>query len=218
MPLPLHLLAVLDVFGATAKKTSSSSSFFLIFLVVIAGAYMLFIAPQRRKQRAQMSQQRNFEVGDEVVTTGGMYGRVEASDGDRVALDIAEGVVVEVARTAIARRVDAATAAAEVAGTGSDDGDTEVDDERAEVASHDWEPPVGDEPVATNGTSTGGGAPTGGAGTNGSSTNGVTAKGAASGATGTAHPDATEGDWADPWSTSPSDGEKGAPGAPAGSA
>lgn len=202
MPLPLHLLAVLDVFGATAKKTSSSSGFFLIFLIVIAGAYMLFIAPQRRKQRAQANQQRNFEVGDEVVTTGGIYGRVEASDGDRVALDIAEGVVVEVARTAIARRVDAATAAAEVTGASSDDSAAELDDDRAEVASHDWEPPVADEPVTTNGASA----------------NGAASASAASNGTSAAHPDAAAGEWADPWATPPADGEKGAPGAPAGSA
>ncbi|MGH9295767.1 MAG: preprotein translocase subunit YajC, partial [Acidimicrobiales bacterium] len=137
MPLSFHLLAVLGVLGAAAKKSSSSSSFFIIVLVIIAGAYLLFIAPQRRKQRARVTQQRSFEVGDEVVTTGGIYGRVESSDGDRGALDIAEGVVIEVTRAAIARRVDPQGDTA----TASEPVETESDAEGAEVASHDWEPP-----------------------------------------------------------------------------
>lgn len=148
MPLPgLHLLAVVDVLAA-AKKTSSSSGFFLIFLIVIAGAYLLFIAPQRRKQRAQMNQQRNFEIGDEVLTSGGIYGRVESAEGDRVALDIADGVLIEVARSSIARRVDPVAA--------SEPTSDEVDPDATEVSSHEWDPPQMDEPATTNGAVTNG--------------------------------------------------------------
>lgn len=155
MPLPgLHLLASLGLLGATAaKKTSGGSSFFLIFLIVIAGVYLLFIAPQRRKQRAQMAQQKNFEVGDEVVTTGGIYGRVDANDGERVTLDIADGVFIEVAKTAIARRVEAV--ATEVV---ADTADSEADEDDDVPAATDWDPPASAEVANTN--------------TNGASTNG----------------------------------------------
>ena len=144
---------MLGILAATAKKSSSSSSsFFLIFLIVIAGAYFLFIAPQRRKQRAQLSQQRNFEVGDEVVTTGGIYGRVESHEGDRVALDISEGVIIEVARTAIARRIDPTAAADEDAepALAADEEEPGAGD----GSEHDWDPPRAEEQPSTNGAST----------------------------------------------------------------
>ena len=153
MPLPgLHLFASLGLLAATAaKKTSGGSSFFLIFIVVIAGVYLLFIAPQRRKQRAQAAQQRTYEVGDEVVTTGGIYGRVDANEGERVTLDIADGVFIEVARTAIARRVEAvATEVVPESADGEADGDEDA------PASADWDPPASAEVANTNGASTNG--------------------------------------------------------------
>lgn len=187
MPLPgLHLLASLGLLAATsAKKSSGGSSFFLIFIIVIAGVYLLFIAPQRRKQRAQAAQQRNFEVGDEVVTTGGIYGRVDASEGERVTLDIADGVFIEVARTAIARRVEAV--ATEVV---PDMGATEADEDDDESSSGDWDPPASaDAAGSSNGAA--------GSSNGAAATNGTTAQ---------------HSDWGEPWSTPP-DGEKGAPGA-----
>lgn len=152
MPLPLHLVAVLGLLAAsTAKKSSGSGSgIFLIFIVVIAGVYLLFIAPQRRKQRAQMAQKRTFEIGDEVVTTGGIYGRVESNDGDRVALDISDGIIVEVAKSSIAKRVEPAPATAAPEAAMGDDVAEDVDE-------HDWEPPVAGEAAANGATLNGGG-------------------------------------------------------------
>ena len=169
----LHPLATLGLLAATTAKKSGSSPVFLIFIVVIAGVYMLFIAPQRRKQRATASQQRTFEVGDEVVTSGGIYGRVESSEGDRVALDIADGVVIEVARTAIAQRVDDAANASSAPSAASDTEAAETDAGEAGT----WQAPTQNGSAVANGAS----------------------------------PASTE--WAEPWSSQPGDGEKGAPGA-----
>lgn len=132
-----HLLATVGLLAATKK--ASGSPLFIVFIVIILGVYLLFIGPQRRRQRAQAGQQRTFEVGDEVVTTGGIYGRVEGIDGDRVELDIADGVVIEVARSAIARQVTPPapevvedTEEAEASGASGDHTET----------AHDWSPPV----------------------------------------------------------------------------
>ena len=46
------------------------------------------------------------EVGDEVMTTSGMYGFVHAFEGDIVWLEIDDDVQVRVARAAIQRKVD----------------------------------------------------------------------------------------------------------------
>lgn len=112
---------------------------FLIFLVVIVGAYFLFIAPQRRKMRAQMNQGSTFQVGDEVVTKSGIYGSVRSMDGDRVRLEIAHGTTIEVMKTSIARRVEPVVAEAE---DEEDEEDVETDGDLP------WESPEADAHVA----------------------------------------------------------------------
>lgn len=74
---------------ATASKTTSSggSATFIIFLVLIAVVgYFLLIRPQKQKQRRQREQQQQIGVGDEVLTVGGIVGRVTAIDADRITI------------------------------------------------------------------------------------------------------------------------------------
>jgi preprotein translocase subunit YajC len=76
---------------------------FLIILILIFGLmYFLMIRPQRQQQRAHQEMLNNLKVGDEVITAGGIYGDVVGVEPDRVSLEIAEDVEIEVARRAIA--------------------------------------------------------------------------------------------------------------------
>lgn len=72
---------------AATKKPSSSSATFIIFLVLIAVVgYFLLIRPQKQKQRRQREQQSNIGVGDDILTVGGIVGRVIALDGEHVTI------------------------------------------------------------------------------------------------------------------------------------
>ncbi len=72
---------------ASSTKSSSSSTTFIVFLVLIAlVGYFLLIRPQRQKQRRQREQQSAISVGDEVLTVGGIVGKVTAIDADRVTI------------------------------------------------------------------------------------------------------------------------------------
>jgi preprotein translocase subunit YajC len=76
---------------------------FLIILILIFGLmYFLMIRPQRQQQRRHQEMLTNLKVGDEVITAGGIYGDVVGVEPDRVSLEIAEDVEIEVARRAIA--------------------------------------------------------------------------------------------------------------------
>jgi preprotein translocase subunit YajC len=76
---------------------------FLIILILIFGLmYFLMIRPQRQQQRTHQEMLNNLKVGDEVITAGGIYGDVVGVEPDRVSLEIAEDVEIEVARRAIA--------------------------------------------------------------------------------------------------------------------
>ncbi len=77
---------------------------FLIILIFVAGAYLLFVFPARRRRVQPAAMQDSVEVGDDVITAGGIHGRVTAVDADEdsVQVEIAAGVTVKLDRRAIA--------------------------------------------------------------------------------------------------------------------
>ncbi len=78
----------------------------LLFLLVVAGAFwLLMIRPAQRKAREQQALQAAIEVGDEVMTTSGIFGEVRALEEETVHLAIADDVQIRVVRAAIARVV-----------------------------------------------------------------------------------------------------------------
>lgn len=83
---------------------ASSSGASLFFLVVIAllVIWMLVVRPQKRRQLDQQRMQRDLQIGDEVLTVGGIYGTITRLDENEVSVEIAPSLVVRVARRAVA--------------------------------------------------------------------------------------------------------------------
>jgi preprotein translocase subunit YajC len=79
------------------------SLFFIVALLVLM--WFLLIQPQRRRQQQQRRLMAELAVGDEVMTMGGLYGRVKALRDDDLTLEIAPNTDVRVSRNAIAARV-----------------------------------------------------------------------------------------------------------------
>ena len=67
--------------------------------------WVLLIQPQRRRQQQQARLLAELKAGDEVITMGGLYGRVESLDDDSIQLEIAPQTRVRVAKSAVATRV-----------------------------------------------------------------------------------------------------------------
>lgn len=85
----------------------------LLVLVITFGAmWLLFILPQQRKLRAHQAMLTRLEVGDEVITTSGIFGTIVEIDDDVVALEVADGVVLRLLRRHVGNRVVEAEAAA----------------------------------------------------------------------------------------------------------
>ena len=126
--------AISVLLAASSGKTTSSSggTTFIIFLVLIAlVGYFLLIRPQKQKQRRQREQQQAIGVGDDVVTVGGIVGKVTALDADRVTIVSGGDTVgfpavgteptrLVLVRNAISRRVEPRVqdASADVSGAG----------------------------------------------------------------------------------------------------
>ena len=76
----------------------------LLFLVVL---WMLLIRPQQKRRKEQQRMMRSLNVGDDIITVGGLHARVVALDDDTmdVAVDADEDVVLRYERSALARTV-----------------------------------------------------------------------------------------------------------------
>jgi preprotein translocase subunit YajC len=98
--------ALLHLIGANNGGTSGAGAFQLVFLLLIGVVfYFMLIRPQQRRARAQRELIQSVSVGDEVVTIGGIFGRVLELDDDAVVLEVAPGTTLRFLRSAIARRI-----------------------------------------------------------------------------------------------------------------
>jgi preprotein translocase subunit YajC len=76
---------------------------FLIIMVLLLGVmYVLMIRPQRQRQAQQQAMIDGAGVGDDVLTTGGIYGTISEVEGDDIVVEIASGVSVHMTRRGIA--------------------------------------------------------------------------------------------------------------------
>lgn len=75
---------------------------FLFFPILILALYFMLIRPQQRRMKAQREMLSMIEVGDDVVTEGGIYGTISDLDGDTVFLMVADGVEIKVTKASIA--------------------------------------------------------------------------------------------------------------------
>src|SRR5437016_14072685 len=78
----------------------------LLYLGILVAAFLLLIVrPQRRQMAAHRALVASRQVGEEVVTSGGIYGTIRGLDNGTVDLEVSSGIVLRVARGAIAQRV-----------------------------------------------------------------------------------------------------------------
>ncbi len=76
---------------------------YLIPLVLLlAFIWILLIRPQRRRQVAQEAMLNRIEVGDEILTVGGVYATVETVGDDELQVQIAPGTSVRLDKRAVA--------------------------------------------------------------------------------------------------------------------
>lgn len=72
----------------------------LVLLFVVF--YFLLIRPQQKKAKQQKQFLENLKKGDDVVTSGGIYGKITGITNDTVTIEIAEKIRVKVLKSAVA--------------------------------------------------------------------------------------------------------------------
>ena len=76
-------------------------SFLIMMVAIFAIMYFFMIRPQNKKQKEIMNFRKNLEVGQEVISAGGIYGKVKAIEDNVVDLAIASGVKIRIDKNSI---------------------------------------------------------------------------------------------------------------------
>ncbi len=87
--------------AAAAGDASSLLTQAPIFLVMLAVMYFVMIRPQMKKQKELRALLEALAKGDEVVTIGGLLGKISKIDETHITLEVANSVELQLQRTAV---------------------------------------------------------------------------------------------------------------------
>jgi preprotein translocase subunit YajC len=96
--------AMLMLFQTAAPGAAPSPLVqFAPMIFIFAIFYFLVLAPMRKKQKATQMMLAKLKKGDEVITGGGIFGRIAALDEERgfIVLQVADNVKIKVLRSAV---------------------------------------------------------------------------------------------------------------------
>ena len=75
---------------------------FIVFGLILGIFYFLILLPMKRRQKKIQEFQESLKVGDKIVTTGGIYGKVTRVTDKTLQVEIADRVRIELSRAAVA--------------------------------------------------------------------------------------------------------------------
>jgi preprotein translocase subunit YajC len=83
----------------------SMISTFIPFVLIIVVFYFLILRPQQKRQKERQKLLNSVKVGDEVITTGGIFGKVDHIEDKILYIKIADNVKIRVTKDAVAQIV-----------------------------------------------------------------------------------------------------------------
>ena len=92
---------------AAAQQQGNPLAAFLPLVLIGGLMYFMLIRPQKKRVAEQRALVDSLEVGDEVLTIGGIFGIVRAIDDEleEITLEVAPATTLRVVRSAVARRI-----------------------------------------------------------------------------------------------------------------
>ena len=101
-----NLLSIFLMAGPQGGDAAGGGYEQIIFLVLIIVVFYFFmIRPQMKKQKEIKKFREGLAKGDKVVTTGGIYGKVNEIKDDVIITEIAPNVVIKVDKSSVVRDI-----------------------------------------------------------------------------------------------------------------
>ncbi|PDH29818.1 MAG: preprotein translocase subunit YajC [Puniceicoccaceae bacterium MED-G30] len=98
-------LSFIQVIAQAAPQPGAGFAQFIPILLLFAGMWFLIIAPQRKRQKQHDKMITELQSGDDVVTSGGIYGTITNVKDDRFILRIADNTKIEISRSSIGSKL-----------------------------------------------------------------------------------------------------------------
>ncbi len=90
---------------AVPASTPSSMEAFLLPLVFMMGIFYLLVwRPQQKRGKEQAAMLTSLKRGDEVITSGGIYGKIAGLTDKVLTLEIADNVKIKILRTQVLKK------------------------------------------------------------------------------------------------------------------
>lgn len=98
--------------GAAAADAAAASPWYVQFapigmlLIFVVVMYFVMIRPQRKQQKQEAKMRADLQIGDEIITIGGIYGRVVSLKDDSIVIESSgDRSKLQVTRTAVAQNL-----------------------------------------------------------------------------------------------------------------
>lgn len=76
----------------------------LVYAAIIGGMWLILVRPQQKKDKENKKMRDSVDVGDEIVTIGGIYGKVVTAKEDTLVIEVgADKVKLKVARWSVGK-------------------------------------------------------------------------------------------------------------------
>src|SRR4051812_7861502 len=95
---PLAIAPALQVLAQAAQPAQPGIVSFLPMILIFGAMYFFLIAPQRKKQKEHEKLLTSLASGDEIVTTGGIYGTITNVKDDRFVVRISDNTKIELGK------------------------------------------------------------------------------------------------------------------------
>ena len=87
--------------AAVATQENNPTSFFIMMGLMVVGFYFLLIRPQSKRAKEHKTMVEALQKGEEVVTQGGILGRITQVSENFVTVEISRDVVIHVQKHAV---------------------------------------------------------------------------------------------------------------------
>ncbi len=100
----MNLLSILlqaETGTGTTGTTGQSSYGWIMMIAIIAIFYFFMIRPQQKKQKDLQKAREAMQVGDKVITSGGIYGKIKEINDNNFVIEIADNVKIKIDKASV---------------------------------------------------------------------------------------------------------------------
>ena len=94
-----------NAYAQGAQSQGDGTSFIIMMALMFAAFYFLLIRPQQKKQKQHQELVSGLQVGDEVLTAGGILGKITGVSEHYVVVKVAENTEIKMQRASVSQVV-----------------------------------------------------------------------------------------------------------------